>query len=329
MEHVDNKELDPTELVIDPVNERVSNVSPYSEDGESLQDSIEEMGVIQPIVVRKDGELYKVVAGQRRTHAAQAAKGVDTIPARVMEMDDTEARIVSITENAEQFDKNVRPNDRALAIQELRDAGLSTKEIADRMGTTQPTISRWLEPARKFWEDTQFQVDSEEAGDEDVGIEDISLEAMQTIRKNTSNKARAEQISKKVIQNNISNKLVKGAADRSNNPADFEKEIDQVRAELNSDVQRTREEVYFSGNDAERLENVMKDRGINEKRAIEALVKERLHQLERKDRDEWVGIPLDDGLGDALEEAIGKKDIQKRALSKILIKKKLENTGYL
>jgi ParB family chromosome partitioning protein len=146
MRELDYLKLDPDELEIDPVNERKSNVQPQKGKN-SLVDSVREKGVIQPIVVRERDGNYYVVAGQRRTLAAQIA-GIDEIPARLMKMNDAEARVVSITENAEPFNKSVSLDDRAKAIQNLQDEeGWSQAKIADKLDVSQPTISRWMEPA--------------------------------------------------------------------------------------------------------------------------------------------------------------------------------------
>jgi ParB-like chromosome segregation protein Spo0J len=286
------------------------------------------MGVIEPIVVREvDGD-YKVVAGQRRTLAAQAVEDVDSVPARIMEMDDAEARMVSITENAEQFKKDVPPEDRALSIRELLNDGYSVSEIAERMGSTEPTIRRWVEPARSYWEDTAFYADPED-DDKDGELEDISLEAMKQIRKATSNKDRRERIAKKVVQKNIKNKQVREATKRSETGGEFENEINRIIREIESDIYRVREEVYFSGEPAELLDTIMKDRGIGEKDAIESLLRERLEQIKCKNKGEWVGLSLDQDVVKALDEILEDRDLPRSAIVKGLVERKLEDVGYL
>lgn len=322
MKDKDFQKLDPSNLEIDPVNERVSNVGPHSEEGESLQESIEKTGVIEPIVVREIDNQYKVVAGQRRTLAAQAA-GVDTIPARIVEMDDSEARLVSITENAEQFNKDVPAEDRAISIKKLIDDGYSPVDIADKMGFSEPTIQRWLEPALSYWEDTVFEADPEN-GHDDYGPSDISLQKLRIIRKNTTDKARRERIAKKVVQNNIKLELLREARDKSGTPEQFEDKIDRIIVELNSSVDRVREEVYFSGETATAIQSQMKERGISQKEMIESLVEERLYQIRQKEEGNWIGFKLEDEVSEALESAIENRDIPKRALCKVIIKNKVD-----
>jgi ParB/RepB/Spo0J family partition protein len=328
MEQIEYTELDPTDLEIDPVNERVSNVNPHSEEGESLENSVRRHGVIQPVVVRPRDGGYSVVAGQRRTLAAQSV-GLDSIPVRIVEMDDSEARMVSIIENAEQLKKDVPAGDRAASIKQLVEDGYTISRIANEMGFTKQTIRRWLEPAQRYWEDTRFEASQSDIRQPDPGLDDISLEALQVIRKNTRKKKRRERIAEKVVEANVSNRLVREAVGRSNTPSEFENEIDQIIEGLESDSSRIREEVYFSGSEAAALEAVMKNRGVNEKVAIEMLVQERLKQLDKEENGRWMHFYVDEDISKSISDIIGDRDLPPRAVAKALIKNKLEEHGYL
>jgi len=328
MKQIGFDELDPAELEIDPVNERLSNVNPHSEEGESLQKSIEEVGVLEPIVVREVNGQYKVVAGQRRTLAAQAAEGVNEIPARIMDMDDSEARIVSITENAEQFQKDVPPEDRAAAITQLMEDGYSVEEIAERMGVSQPTIQRWLEPAREYWEGTVFEADPDQNGTNEL-LDSLSLQTMKTIRQNSSSEEQGEKIAKKVVKHNIKNKIVLEANHRSDTSDEFEKEIEGIIKELEKGIQRIREEIHFSGESVEMIDKIMKNRGISEKEAIEELVEEILVQIKYADKGRHIEFRLNENEADALDEIIGNRDVPKKVLAKKIVERRLEETGYL
>jgi len=328
MEHQGFEEIDPNELKIDPVNERVSNVNPHSEEGESLQESIQQQGVLEPVVVRKKDGDFLVIAGQRRTLAAQAA-GVDQIPVRIMEMDDSEARLASITENAEQYKKEVPKGDRAQSVKELVDSGLSPSTIADRMGATEPTIRRWLEPALEYWENTDFAATSNGDSDDDLGPDDISLEAMRVIRKNTSDKKQRERVAKKVVEKNVKNKLVKAASKRSNNSDNFEDKLDKIIRSLESNESTVRKETYFTKDYATKLENIAKSRGINEKQVIEELAKERMDNIKYMKDGKLLQIKISEGTEQGLRDAIGDRDLPMDAVGRAIIKKRLKHTGYL
>jgi len=72
---------------------------------EDLAHSIRQKGVLEPIIVRRAGEGYEVVAGERRTRAARLA-GLEEIPAIVVDIDDREALEIAITENLQREDLN-------------------------------------------------------------------------------------------------------------------------------------------------------------------------------------------------------------------------------
>jgi len=274
MRELDYLKLDPDELEIDPVNERKSNVQPQKGKN-SLVDSVREKGVIQPIVVRERDGNYYVVAGQRRTLAAQIA-GIDEIPARLMKMNDAEARVVSITENAEPFNKSVSLDDRAKAIQNLQDEeGWSQAKIADKLDVSQPTISRWMEPAHLEW--TGTLIDPDEDGE--VSAEDIPIGSLKHIRENTESKAKREELVKFVKQNNINQSLVERAARRASDEGDFEKRLQEISEELQEGEETVKTSVRFSGDEAEQIKRVMKEYGKPRDEVIEELTRKGLETI--------------------------------------------------
>ncbi len=267
MKEISQEDVDPSELEIDPINERLSNTGPEAEDGSSLEDSIQELGVVQPVVARESNGKYRVVAGQRRTLAAQSV-GIDTIPVRVMEMSDAEARMVTVTENAEPLSKDVTAEDRAKIIKDMIEIdGLSKSEIADQIGVSQPTIYNWLEPARNYWENTDFDPDS----NGETGPDELSNNILKIIRKNTENSDLGERLAKKTIEENVPKRLVKEASDASANENEFEKELLDIIRDLNSDKKRIQEKVYFSGAPAEAIDSIAKEYGASNRQVIKKL----------------------------------------------------------
>ncbi|MGI6732247.1 MAG: ParB/RepB/Spo0J family partition protein [Anaerovoracaceae bacterium] len=107
-----------------------------------LCDSIKEYGVIQPIIVKKDGRgkgLYILIAGERRLRAASMA-GLKMIPAIIKEADDKDAAFLALIENVQRQDLNFI--EEAMAYKQLMDVhGLTQMEIAKKMGKKQSTIS--------------------------------------------------------------------------------------------------------------------------------------------------------------------------------------------
>ncbi|BCZ90503.1 chromosome partitioning protein ParB (plasmid) [Thermus thermophilus] len=95
---------------------------------EALAESIREKGVLQPLLVRRVGEAYEVVAGERRLRAAAMA-GLKEVPARVLELSDKEARLLALVENLQREDLN--PYEETLGVLALlsEDLGRSVEEV--------------------------------------------------------------------------------------------------------------------------------------------------------------------------------------------------------
>ena len=116
------------------------------DDMAELVHSVREIGVLQPIVVRKsteDGiEPYELVMGERRWRAVQAA-GLDTIPAIVRETTDDDLLRDALLENLHRSQLN--PLEEAAAYQQLlEDFGTTHEQLADRIGRSRPQVSNTL-----------------------------------------------------------------------------------------------------------------------------------------------------------------------------------------
>ena len=76
----------------------------FDEEGlKELSDSIKEHGIIQPLVLRKLGNKYEIIAGERRYKAAQMA-GLTTVPAVIANIDDNKSAEVALVENVQRRD---------------------------------------------------------------------------------------------------------------------------------------------------------------------------------------------------------------------------------
>lgn len=108
-----------------------------------LVHSITEIGLLQPVVVRKTGtDAYELVMGERRWRATQAA-GLATIPAIVRETDDTDMLRDALLENLHR--SNLNPLEEAAAYQQLlEDFSCTHDELAQRIGRSRPQISNTL-----------------------------------------------------------------------------------------------------------------------------------------------------------------------------------------
>lgn len=107
-----------------------------------LSMSIKEHGVIQPIIVRKVGDKYEIIAGERRFRASQLA-GKSTIPALVRNIDDKEAAKIALLENLQR--KDLTPIEEAKTYQTiLKLDNITQEELAQNLGKSQSAIANKL-----------------------------------------------------------------------------------------------------------------------------------------------------------------------------------------
>jgi len=108
-----------------------------------LADSIRQVGVLQPILVRPSGDgTYELIAGERRWRAARRV-GLQTIPALVRETDDSTALEHALVENLHR--DNLNPLEEAAAYQQLiEDFNLTHDDVASRVGRSRASISNTL-----------------------------------------------------------------------------------------------------------------------------------------------------------------------------------------
>lgn len=106
---------------------------------QELADSIRLHGVVQPVVVTREAEGYRLVVGERRWRASQLA-GVASIPALIQEMAPQNLLEVALIENLQRQDLN--PVEEARAFQYLqREHSLTQDELARRLGCSRPAIA--------------------------------------------------------------------------------------------------------------------------------------------------------------------------------------------
>ena len=114
-------------------------------DDEGLQElanSIREHGIIQPLVLRKLGNKYEIIAGERRFKAAQIV-GLSTVPAVIANIDDNKSAEIALVENIQR--KNLTAIEEARSYKNLLDQeNLTQEQLAKRMGLSQPAVANKL-----------------------------------------------------------------------------------------------------------------------------------------------------------------------------------------
>ncbi|MGI9168018.1 MAG: ParB/RepB/Spo0J family partition protein [Pyrinomonadaceae bacterium] len=157
---------------------------------EALSKSITENGVVQPVLVRRQGTRYELIAGERRWRAAQLA-GLTRIPAVVREVADDKVLELALVENLQREDLD--PIEEAQAYKKLVETiGLTQESIAERVGRDRSYITNYLRLLRLPLDIQTLVRDGKLStghGRTLLGIRDIDEQ---------------RQLSKKIIQSNLS-----------------------------------------------------------------------------------------------------------------------------
>jgi ParB family chromosome partitioning protein len=107
-----------------------------------LADSIKQLGVIQPITVKKQGDKYIIISGERRWRASQLV-GLKELPAYVRDVDDENLHAMALVENIQRQDLNAI--EIALGMQRLIDeCNLTQEEMAEKVGKKRSTVSNYM-----------------------------------------------------------------------------------------------------------------------------------------------------------------------------------------
>lgn len=107
-----------------------------------LSESIKQHGIIQPLVLKKSGEFYSIIAGERRWRAAKLA-GIKEVPAIIMDLDEEKLLEVSLIENIQREDLN--PIEEGKAYQKLlNDFNLTQEILSVKIGKSRTAISNTM-----------------------------------------------------------------------------------------------------------------------------------------------------------------------------------------
>ncbi|MBN2070788.1 MAG: ParB/RepB/Spo0J family partition protein [Candidatus Krumholzibacteriota bacterium] len=132
------------ELEIDSIEPNPYQPRAYFDEKQlgDLAESIRKNGVIQPIVVRRKGDRYQLIMGERRLRSSKIA-GKTTIPAIIRDIKDRESLNFALLENLQREDLN--PVEEGRGYKALRDEfGLSVKEISQLLGKDRTTVSNTI-----------------------------------------------------------------------------------------------------------------------------------------------------------------------------------------
>ena len=109
---------------------------------EELAESIRQLGLIQPITVKRSGDKYIIISGERRWRAAEKA-GLEALPTYIREVDDTTLHAMALVENIQREDLNAI--EISLGMQRLiEECGLTQEALAERLGKKRSTVANYL-----------------------------------------------------------------------------------------------------------------------------------------------------------------------------------------
>ena len=195
---------------------------------DELARSVRQHGIVQPLVVTRAGDKYKLIAGERRFRAAQKA-GLTTVPALIKEMmQEGDALQIALIENIQREDLN--PIEEALAYHQLHDEfQLTQEEISKRVGKERSTVANFLrllklpDPVKKLLASGQLSMGHARA-----------LLAIESPKKQ-------EQLADRVVRKNLNVRQTEMLASESSPKAGEkkEKEKDVFTRDAEDKLQRT------------------------------------------------------------------------------------------
>lgn len=282
------KEVDPFDVTVSELNER--NTREVDQD---LVENVKAVGVIQPPIVHEvedesmDGYMgaeYAAVVGGRRVTAAQQAD-VESIPVMVVDWDDTQSLVASVSENIDKFSKTVSAQDRALTIERLKEReGWENKDVADEFGVHRRTVGNWLEWTRDEWEETSVHPESEnERTPASITSDNISTETVKEVRQITEGGEEGEELLKEIQKNGLGKddvREVKQRTEKGTEPIDAVQEVVQEKEQVRN-INRTKKvniDITVVNGEAKALEQAAKDRGATVNQTAERIITDWLEE---------------------------------------------------
>lgn len=135
---------EPTEVDVDAIVPGPMQPRTHFDEGslEGLADSIRSHGIVQPLLVRRQGERYELIAGERRWRAARLA-GLTKVPVVVRDVPDKDLLEIALIENIQR--ENLNAIEEAQAYKRLIETvGLTQEELAVRVGRDRSYITNYL-----------------------------------------------------------------------------------------------------------------------------------------------------------------------------------------
>ena len=232
---------------------------------EELSESIKEHGIIQPIIVVKSNNMYKIVAGERRWRAAMKAE-LSQIPCLVRDLDDEQNMLIAIIENMQREDLN--PVEEAEGLRQMTDTfGMTQEQVSKSVGKSRPYITNSM----RLLKLPDYIKDSLSKGEITAGHgRTLVTVSDEDERKKLWNKIVTEGLSVRESEKLVSKetKKTKGksaARKKDPNVARVEEELKGIlgtKVNINRSGNKGKIEIeFYSGDELERLLEILKTLG--------------------------------------------------------------------
>lgn len=229
-----------------------------------LSQSIQEHGIIQPLILNKTGDdTYSIVAGERRWRAAKLAN-IKEVPAIIMNLSDKEILEVSLIENIQRQDLN--PIEEALAYKRLiNDFNLTQEELSVKIGKSRTAITNCMRLLNLDSRVQEYVIDgviTEGHGRALLGVEDGELQYK--LSQNIIDENLTVRDIEKIVKNLNSSKSTKKDNIKKENPyyVDIKEKLEELfgtKVSLMDKKNKGKIEIeYYSQEDLQRILDVLK-----------------------------------------------------------------------
>lgn len=228
---------------------------------DSLGESIKEHGIIQPIIVKKEGRFYKIIAGERRWRAAKKA-GIKKVPIIEKDVSEREIAEISLIENIQREDLN--PIEEAMAYKSLSEEfNLTQEEIAKRVGKSRAAITNNMRLLTLHKDVIDFIANrtlTEGHGKIIAGIEDkdIQLEISNKVIKEELNVRQTERLIRELSLDSKKEKVEKTKDIHVKSTEERLQEVLGTKVNINKGKKKSKIEIeFYSDNDLNRILDII------------------------------------------------------------------------
>ncbi|MGL5633899.1 MAG: nucleoid occlusion protein [Sarcina sp.] len=169
---------------------------------QELSQSIRQYGIIQPITVRRSGNMFEIVAGERRWRASKLA-GLNKVPCAIVDITNVESAEIALLENLQREDLNFIEEAEAY-FNLINDHKFTQEKLADKMGKKQSTIANKLR-LLKLSSDVRKKCLKNELTERhtrallSLPTETLQLEVVDEVIKNSLNVKKTEELINKIL----------------------------------------------------------------------------------------------------------------------------------